>query len=206
MNHDTFDCTAMPFFYCATLFLFSARMLIVRSITIFGVPPRCPSFGTSSYFCFHHVCSSFGAPRYFVSTTMSIFWCATIFCFYRDAHLFEAPRYFIISTNSFWSQRGNTVALLRGARKYRRRNATKGCAMYWRRNHAAVPASTSSRVLDTVYQLPRLYSRLPTQLLFLPRLCFLLFHALYSSPIFIHCRSALLFVPRTCFLCFLKWG
>jgi len=73
MNHDIFDCTAMPFFYCVTLFLFSPCMLIVRSITIFWVPPRCPSFGTSSYFCLHHVCSSFGAPRYFVSTAMPIF-------------------------------------------------------------------------------------------------------------------------------------
>jgi len=36
----------------------------------------------------------------------------------------------------------------------------------------------------------RFYARIQVQFLFLPRICFLLFHALYSSLIFIPCRVA----------------
>jgi hypothetical protein len=95
---------------------------------------------------------------------MPFFCCATIFMSSPRCHLwlrhdnfdftempsFVAPRYFRICTNSFRVNWGNTVALLRGARQYRRRNATKGWAMYWRRNYAAVPASTSSTALAKI--------------------------------------------------------
>ena len=42
--------------------------------------------------------------------------------------------------------------------------------------------------------------------LFIPRLCFWLFHALYSSSTFIRCRVAFLFVPRILLFMVFKWG
>jgi hypothetical protein len=56
MHHDIFDCTANALFCCTTIFLFSARMLIVRSITIF---------------CLHRDAHLFEASRYFIISTNS---------------------------------------------------------------------------------------------------------------------------------------
>ena len=87
--HDIFDCT--------TYVHRSGHHDILASTVI-------PFLGTSSYFCFHHVCSSFGTPRYFDCTALPFLMRHHIFVFitfvYRSARhgsLFP-PRY-----PSFWS-------------------------------------------------------------------------------------------------------
>ena len=59
---------------------------------------------------------------------------------------------------------------------------------------------------DSLY-LPRFFSRTQVQSLFLPRLCFLLFYALYSSPILFFAESLACFLHDTLLpLRLLKWG
>jgi len=51
-----------------------------------------------------------------------------------------------------------------------------------------------------------LFSDFKDSFCFFRGFAFLLFHALYSSPTFIHCRSALLFIARTLVFVFFKMG
>jgi hypothetical protein len=79
--------------------------------------------------------------------------------------------------------------------------------MYWRGNYDALAASTSSRVLGTVYQLPRLYARLPAQFLFFPdaafcsfTLCILHHFLFFAEPLVCFFHGTLLSLRL------LKWG
>jgi len=63
--------------------------------------------------------------------------------------------------------------------------------MYGRRNYANVVPSACNTALENSSTITRFYTRTPVQFLFLPRICFLLFHALYSFPTFIPCHTLL---------------
>jgi len=56
------------------------------------------------------------------------------------------------------------------------------------------PRQRPTRRYKIARHLPRFYARIQVQFLFLPRTCFLLFHALYSSPNFLPCCHTLLFL------------
>jgi len=63
--------------------------------------------------------------------------------------------------------------------------------MYGRRNYASVVPSACNTALENSSTITRFYIRTPVQFLFLPRIWFLLFHALYSFPTFIPCHTLL---------------
>jgi len=64
----------------------------------------------------------------------------------------------------------------------------------------------TSAMLNNSSTLPRFYARLQAQFLILPRICFLLFHALYSSQNFLLCRVVFLFVARILLFMVFKMG
>jgi len=150
MNQGIFDCTAMPLFCCATLFLFSARMLIVQNITIFCLH-HAAIFDASSYFCFITFVDRSVRHDILILPQCPSFWSTTIFLF---------------ATNSFRSP--NLTPLF-------------SCAALRARSFKFMPRWSRQEqhgVRKDSLNLPRFYSRIQVHFLFLPRTCFLLFHAL----------------------------
>ena len=114
---------------------------------------------------------SFVAPRYL--------------CFHRDALLLSLHDILLFARTSF-DLTANTAAVWRGHRKYRRRNATKPCAMYWLENYAALSASTTSTVLYTEFAIYHDFMlECKYSFYFFHGFAFLFFHALYSAPLLV---------------------